>query len=75
MPSATAREFQRVARILGFILVRQKGSHARWNHPDGRATTIPVHGGEEIGPPLIQQSSPAIGHHAGGISEASLIVK
>jgi hypothetical protein len=24
MPSATAREFQRVARILGFILKRQK---------------------------------------------------
>jgi predicted RNA binding protein YcfA (HicA-like mRNA interferase family) len=55
MPSATAREFQRVARILGFILVRQKGSHARWNHPDGRATTIPVHGSEEIGPPLFNR--------------------
>jgi predicted RNA binding protein YcfA (HicA-like mRNA interferase family) len=52
MPSATAREFQRVANLLGFILTRQKGSHARWNHPDGRGVTIPVHGGEEIGPPL-----------------------
>ena len=49
MPSATARDFQRVARILGFTLTRQKGSHARWNHPDGRGVTIPVHGGEEIG--------------------------
>jgi predicted RNA binding protein YcfA (HicA-like mRNA interferase family) len=55
MPSATAREFQRVARMLGFMLVRQKGSHARWNHPDGRAVTIPVHGGEEIGPPLFNK--------------------
>ena len=55
MPSATAREFQRVARILGFILIRQKGSHARWNHPDGRATTIPVHVGEEIGSPLFNK--------------------
>lgn len=35
MPSATAREFQRVARQL-----------------DGRAVTIPLHGGREIGPPL-----------------------
>ena len=52
MPSATAREFQHVAGLLGFILARQKGSHARWNHPDGRAVTIPVHGSEEIGPPL-----------------------
>jgi len=55
MPSATAREFQRVARILGFVLTRQKGSHARWNHPDGRSLTIPIHGSEEIGPPLFHR--------------------
>lgn len=52
MPSATAREFQRVARQLGFKKTRQTGSHERWNHPDGRAVTIPLHGGREIGPPL-----------------------
>jgi predicted RNA binding protein YcfA (HicA-like mRNA interferase family) len=52
MPSATARAiFQRVTRFLGFILIRQTGSHERWNHPDERAVTIPVHGGHEIGPP------------------------
>lgn len=52
MPSATARDFQRVAQILGFILTRTKGSHERWNHSDGRSLTIPIHGGREIGPPL-----------------------
>ena len=52
MPSATALEFQTVARKLGFSQTRQSGSHQRWNHPDGRAVTIPVHGGREIGPPL-----------------------
>jgi predicted RNA binding protein YcfA (HicA-like mRNA interferase family) len=52
MPSATAREFQRAARRLGFAKTRQTGSHERWNHPDGRAVTIPIHGGHEIGPPL-----------------------
>ena len=52
MPSATAREFQRVASHLGFAKRRQTGSHERWNHPDGRAVTIPIHGGREIGPPL-----------------------
>lgn len=52
MPSATAREFQAVARQLGFERRRQTGSHERWNHPDGRAVTIPLHGGREIGPPL-----------------------
>jgi predicted RNA binding protein YcfA (HicA-like mRNA interferase family) len=52
MPSATARELQGVARRLGFTRTRQAGSHERWNHPDGRAVTIPLHGGREIGPPL-----------------------
>jgi predicted RNA binding protein YcfA (HicA-like mRNA interferase family) len=52
MPSATALDFQRVARRLGFVRRRQTGSHERWNHPDGRAVTIPLHGGREIGPPL-----------------------
>jgi predicted RNA binding protein YcfA (HicA-like mRNA interferase family) len=52
MPSATAREFQNTARKLGFAKTRQTGSHERWNHPDGRAVTIPLHGGREIGPPL-----------------------
>ncbi|MGH8246971.1 MAG: type II toxin-antitoxin system HicA family toxin [Gammaproteobacteria bacterium] len=52
MPSATAREFQRVAQRLGFNKARQTGSHERWTHADGRAVTIPLHGGREIGPPL-----------------------
>ena len=52
MPSATARQLQETAHKLGFRQTRQTGSHERWNHPDGRAVTIPFHGGREIGPPL-----------------------
>jgi predicted RNA binding protein YcfA (HicA-like mRNA interferase family) len=52
MPSASAREFQNVARRLGFLKTQQTGSHERWNHPDGSAVTIPLHGGRAIGPPL-----------------------
>lgn len=52
MPSARAADFRRVASLLGFIKSRQTGSHERWLHPDGRAVTIPIHGGREIGPPL-----------------------
>ena len=52
MSSATARDFQRVARLLGFVFNRTTGSHERWIHPDGRGVTIPIHGGREIGPPL-----------------------
>jgi predicted RNA binding protein YcfA (HicA-like mRNA interferase family) len=46
---AKAGDLQKAAKKLGFQMVRQKGSHARWKHPDGRATTIPIHGNSEIG--------------------------
>jgi len=52
MPSARAEEFRRVAARQGFIKTRQTGSHERWIHADGRAATIPIQGGREIGPPL-----------------------
>jgi predicted RNA binding protein YcfA (HicA-like mRNA interferase family) len=34
---------------------RQTGSHERWVHEDGRAATIPIHGGQDIGPPLFKR--------------------
>lgn len=43
-----ARELEKAAKKLGFSKARQRGSHARWKHPDGRATTIPTHGNTEI---------------------------
>lgn len=46
---AKAKELEKVAQKLGFVKVRQKGSHARWEHLDGRKTTIPIHGNAEIG--------------------------
>ena len=52
MPSATARDFKKIAQKLGFVFTRQTGSHERWQHTDGRPVTIPIHGGREIGPPL-----------------------
>lgn len=32
----------------GFRVVRAKGSHVRVAHPDGRATTVPVHARREL---------------------------
>ncbi|MGO4880753.1 MAG: type II toxin-antitoxin system HicA family toxin [Bryobacteraceae bacterium] len=55
MPSARAEEFRRAAARLGFERRRQAGSHERWIHRDGRAVTIPIHGGGEIGPPLFHK--------------------
>ena len=45
---AKSKELERVAKKLGFKKTRQKGSHARWKHSNGRATTIPIHGNAEI---------------------------
>jgi predicted RNA binding protein YcfA (HicA-like mRNA interferase family) len=55
MPSARAEEFRRAAMRLGFSRRRQTGGHERWIHADGRAVTIPLHGDNEIGPPLFHK--------------------
>ena len=39
----------------GFVIKRVKGSHYFLQHPDGRATVVPVHAGEIIGPGLFNQ--------------------
>ncbi len=38
----------RILQKLGFQLKRQEGSHMFFEHPDGRTTVIPNHGGEDI---------------------------
>jgi predicted RNA binding protein YcfA (HicA-like mRNA interferase family) len=37
----------------GFSVVRVKGSHHFMQHPDGRATVVPIHSGETIGVGLL----------------------
>lgn len=46
-----------VARLerLGFVEVRQRGSHKQFRHADGRQTTVPFHQGRDIAPPLLRQ--------------------
>ena len=55
LPLLSASELEKIALRLGFVKVRQRGSHARYKHPDGRATVIPHHSGEDIGPGLLQK--------------------
>jgi len=50
-PKAIIRAFGK----LGFVKVRQRGSHKQFRHPDGRATTVPVHPGKDISPILLRQ--------------------
>ena len=46
-----------VARLerLGFVEVRQRGSHKQFRHADGRVTTVPMHAGRDISPTLLRQ--------------------
>ena len=39
----------------GFQIIRQKGSHIRLKHNDGRVTSIPYHSGEDIGKGLLRK--------------------
>jgi predicted RNA binding protein YcfA (HicA-like mRNA interferase family) len=38
---------------IGFEEIRVKGSHHFLKHPDGRATVVPVHSNETLGPGLL----------------------
>ena len=54
LPVVSAKELEKILILPGFEIVRQKGSHRFYKHPDGRYTTIPHHPGEDISRPLIR---------------------
>jgi len=45
----------RVLEKLGFVEVRQRGSHKQYRHADGRCTTVPFHGSRDVSPLLLKQ--------------------
>lgn len=49
-----ARDLIRALKLVGFIPVRQTGSHIFLRHPDGRTTVVPQHGGQDIGRGLLR---------------------
>ncbi len=55
LPVLKPREVCRILESLGFAQVRQKGSHRQYRHADGRATTVPDHGGRDLSPGLLRQ--------------------
>ena len=40
---------------MGFVEVRQRGSHKQFRHPDGRVTTVADHRGRDISPNLLRK--------------------
>jgi predicted RNA binding protein YcfA (HicA-like mRNA interferase family) len=54
LPRLKGKEVIRILERAGFQVIRTKGSHTFLRHPDGRATVVPVHSGETIGPGLLR---------------------
>jgi predicted RNA binding protein YcfA (HicA-like mRNA interferase family) len=54
LPRLKGKEIVRVLEGIGFNVVRTRGSHSFLKHPDGRATVVPLHSGETIGPGLFR---------------------
>jgi predicted RNA binding protein YcfA (HicA-like mRNA interferase family) len=51
LPSVRARDVVRVAESIGFILDRQRGSHAVYlRESDHRRVVIPIHGAKDLKP-------------------------
>ncbi|MBI5923942.1 MAG: type II toxin-antitoxin system HicA family toxin [Betaproteobacteria bacterium] len=46
---------------LGFVEVRQRGSHKQFRNNSGSCTTVPFHPGRDISPILLRQIAKDIG--------------
>jgi predicted RNA binding protein YcfA (HicA-like mRNA interferase family) len=54
LPRLKGKELVRALERADFAVDRTRGSHIFLRHPDGRATAVPVHSGETIGPGLLR---------------------
>jgi predicted RNA binding protein YcfA (HicA-like mRNA interferase family) len=55
LPLLKASALIKALQRAGFERIRQKGSHVRMKHPDGRVATVPFHGNQEIGRGLLRK--------------------
>jgi predicted RNA binding protein YcfA (HicA-like mRNA interferase family) len=60
-PVLKPKEVAAILEKLGFVEVRQRGSHKQYRHKDGRCTTVPFHGSRDISPILLKQIAKDIG--------------
>lgn len=54
LPRVAGKEVVRALQKAGFSIDRTRGSHFFLKHSDGRATAVPVHSGETLGPGLLR---------------------
>lgn len=55
LPRLTGQEVVRALSKAGFEVLRRRGSHVFLKHADGRATVIPTHSGEVLGPGIMSK--------------------
>lgn len=48
-------EVKRALEKLGFVCIRQSGSHMIFHHADGRWTTVPMHKGRDVGKGIMRK--------------------
>jgi predicted RNA binding protein YcfA (HicA-like mRNA interferase family) len=61
VPVPKPREVVAILISLGFVEVRQRGSHKQFRHADDRGTTVPFHQGRDIAPSLLRKIARDIG--------------
>ncbi len=61
LPVLKPRQVEALLLGLGFIEIRQRGSHKQYRHADGRGTTVPFHAGRDIAPSLLRKIARDIG--------------
>jgi len=54
LPALTPDKLLKIIKKLGFMVVRQHGSHIFLKHKDGRTTVVPYHKGKDIGRGLLR---------------------
>ena len=55
LPIVNFKAMEKVLLNFGFQVIRQKGAHVLYRHPDGRTTTLPNHPGRDLTRPLIRE--------------------
>lgn len=61
IPTLKPAEVITILRKLGFVEVRQRGSHKQFRDSSGRSTTVPFHSGRDIAPTLLRQIAKDVG--------------
>ena len=55
LPILKADQIIKALTSAGFVATRQKGSHVRLKHDDGRVTSVPNHPAEDVGRGLLRK--------------------